>query len=705
MSADSAIMNPEQTILALKSQRQLQVFNLDTKTKVQSHAMHQDVIFWRWISPMVLGIVTDTAVYHWNVESDAPPQKMFDRHASLAEHQIINYRASDDEKWMVLIGIASNTGEAPNAFRIRGSMQLYNRERGVSQPIEGHAASFAELRTQDAPVPYKLFTFAVRTATGAKLHIVEIDHAAENPVFAKKAVDVFFPAEAANDFPVAMQVSRRYGIVYLITKYGFIHLYDLETGACIYMNRVSGETVFVAAENKASNGLIAVNRKGQVLSVSVDENTIVPYILHTLNNTDLAFKLASRGGLPGADDLYLQQFHSLFSMGQYNDAIRVAANSPRGILRTPQTIEQLKQVPAQPGQLSPILQYFGVLLESGTLNRYESLELAKPVLVQGRKHLLEKWLKEDKIECSEELGDIVRQHDMNLALSVYLRANVPNKVVACFAETGQYAKIVLYAKKVGYTPDYTTLLRHVVRSSPEQGAEFASSLVTDADGPLVDVERVADIFLSQNLVQQATSFLLDALALGAGFALVRSLQCVGKLGPRLAHAVLLRTPHRPRCLIKSVVEPVAQVGTRPTPGLFGQRIDVHLVYVEFRARIVVGLVDGIRRRVLQGLWLRRQHQLRRCNAGRCRGAFGLVRIPGRCRDCGLRGRRRRRRRSGHTRGWCGLRWQWFCCRTGYRRHRRHVVARWCIRRSLGRRCLGRSFAGALDRHGGRCIRC
>ncbi|WFD03268.1 Clathrin heavy chain [Malassezia obtusa] len=510
MSADSAIMNPEQKILALKSQRQLQVFNLDTKTKVHSHAMHQDVIFWRWISPMVLGIVTDAAVYHWNVESDAPPQKMFDRHASLAESQIINYRASDDEKWMVLIGISSNT-DSPNSFRIRGSMQLYNRERGVSQPIEGHAASFAELRTQDAPLPYKLFTFAVRTATGAKLHIVEIDHAAENPAFSKKAIDVFFPAEAANDFPVAMQVSRRYGIVYLVTKFGFIHLYDLETGACIYMNRVSGETVFVAAEHKSSNGLIAVNRKGQVLSVSVDENTIIPYILGTLNNTDLAFKLASRGGLPGADELYLQQFHSLFSMGQYNDAIRVAANSPRGILRTPQTIEQLKQVPAQPGTLSPILQYFGVLLESGTLNEHESLELAKPVLMQGRKHLLEKWLKEDKIECSEQLGDIVRQHDMNLALSVYLRANVPNKVVACFAETGQYNKIVLYAKKVGYTPDYTTLLRHVVRISPEQGAEFASSLVTDADGPLVDVERVADIFLSQNLVQQATSFLLDAL--------------------------------------------------------------------------------------------------------------------------------------------------------------------------------------------------
>lgn len=82
----------------------------------------------------------------------------------------------------------------------------------------------------------------------------------------------------------------------------------------------------------------------------------------------------------------------------------------------------------QPGQLSPILQYFSILLDKGTLNRYESLELARPVLAQNRKNLLEKWLKEDKLECSEELGDAVRPHDLNLALSIYLRANIPQKV-------------------------------------------------------------------------------------------------------------------------------------------------------------------------------------------------------------------------------------------------------------------------------------
>ena len=40
--------------------------------------------------------------------------------------------------------------------------------------------------------------------------------------------------------------------------------------------------------------------------------------------------------------------------------------------------------------------------------------------------------------------------DPTLALSVYLRANVPNKVIQCFAETGQFQKIVLYAKKVRF---------------------------------------------------------------------------------------------------------------------------------------------------------------------------------------------------------------------------------------------------------------
>jgi clathrin heavy chain len=50
-------------------------------------------------------------------------------------------------------------------------MQLYSKERGVSQPIEGHAAAFAELTLDGSNSPTKLFAFAVRTAVGAKVNV------------------------------------------------------------------------------------------------------------------------------------------------------------------------------------------------------------------------------------------------------------------------------------------------------------------------------------------------------------------------------------------------------------------------------------------------------------------------------------------------------------------------------------------------------
>lgn len=391
-------------------------------------------------------------------------------------------------------------------------MQLYSKQRGISQAIEGHAAAFGNIRLEGAPADTKLFTFAVRTATGAKLHIVEIDHNASNPQFPKKAVDVYFPPEATNDFPVAMQVSQKYSIIYLVTKYGFIHLYDFESGTCIFMNRISSETIFVTAPDDDSTGIIGVNRKGQVLSVSVDESNIIPYLRQNPANAELAYKLASRGGLPGADNLYEQRFQELLNGGQYVEAAKVAANSPRGFLRTAQTIERFKSAPQQQGQLSVILQYFGMLLDKGSLNKYETLELVKPVLAQNRKHLLEKWLKENKLECSEELGDIVRLHDLSLALGIYQKANSPQKVVAALAELGHFDKIIPYCDQTGYRPDFNVLLQHIVRINPEKGAEFATSLAKHETGPLVDIDRVVDIFQSQGMIQQATAFLLDVLS-------------------------------------------------------------------------------------------------------------------------------------------------------------------------------------------------
>lgn len=78
-------MHWSKLIIALKAQRTLQIFDLGAKEKLKSHAMHEDVVFWKWISERSLGLITETSVYHWDVidPNQAAPVKVFERHTNL----------------------------------------------------------------------------------------------------------------------------------------------------------------------------------------------------------------------------------------------------------------------------------------------------------------------------------------------------------------------------------------------------------------------------------------------------------------------------------------------------------------------------------------------------------------------------------------------------------------------------------------------
>eukprot|EP00041_Stephanoeca_diplocostata_P026406 m.712062 g.712062 ORF g.712062 m.712062 type:complete len:1677 (+) comp22957_c0_seq1:116-5146(+) len=506
IGADSAIMNPVTKIIALKAGKTLQIFNLELKSKMKEHAMPVEVVFWTWINQTTVAIVTEVAVFHWSIQGDAAPVQIFERHASLAGSQIIQYKTDKDCKWCELTGIAAKDG------RVVGSMQLYSVDKNVSQPIEGHAGTFAYLKVPGNSAPSTLFCIAARTAAGGKLHIIEVGGpAAGGNAFPKKSVDIYFPPEAAADFPVAMQSSDKYNMLYMFTKFGYVHLYDVESGTCIYMNRVSADTIFVTTQQQSNSGILGINRKGQVLSITVHEQNLVPYINTKLRNPELALRIAVRNDLSGCDDLFVSKFNNFFAQGNYAEAARTAAGAPQSVLRNEQTIQRLQQAPVQQGQQSPLLQYFSILLETSKLNKLEAIELCKPVIQQGRSELLEKWLKEDKLECSEQLGDMIKGVSPRLALSVYLRGEAPDKVIQCFAETGEFDKIVLYAQKVGHTPDYVNILRMVVRSQPDKSVAFAQSLVADPSNPLAPVDAVVNVFMETQSIQQCTSFLLDAL--------------------------------------------------------------------------------------------------------------------------------------------------------------------------------------------------
>jgi clathrin heavy chain len=78
------------------------------------------------------------------------------------------------------------------------------------------------------------------------------------------------------------------------------------------------------------------------------------------------------------------------------------------------------------GGPQPILVYFSTLLETTKLNEIESIELARPVLQQGKMNLIEDWIKQDKLTMTAQLGDLIRQFNPQMALSVYMRSEGPD---------------------------------------------------------------------------------------------------------------------------------------------------------------------------------------------------------------------------------------------------------------------------------------
>jgi len=452
--------------------------------------------------------VTPTSVFHWSIEGTSEPVKVFDRHASLAEGtQIISYQVSPDEKWCLLMGISQGAGGA-----IQGTMQLFSIDKGVSQTLQGHTGCFHTIKVPGRAEPAQVLCFEEKKPeTPAKLFVMEVgrDKDAPGGVFRLAPVPIPVPADAPNDFPVSMVPSAKHDILYMITKMGYLYLFDVFSGKALYRARITTDTVFVTCPQTSTGGMLGITaRKGQLLQVSVNEQTLVPYVVSTLRDNALGIALASRLNLPGADDLYVAEFQRQLQVGDVAGAAKTAADSPQGLLRTAETIQRFQAIPGQPGQPQPVFQYFHMLLEKGKLNQLESIELAKPVLQQGRTQFLEKWLTEDKLECSEQLGDLVMQADVNMALSVYLRANVPEKAINCMLQRGEFDKIAAYATKVGYRCDYSFMLSSLVRQNPQGALEFAKQL---AAGSLIDPNQVVEIFMGANRIQETTAFLLEAL--------------------------------------------------------------------------------------------------------------------------------------------------------------------------------------------------
>jgi clathrin heavy chain len=540
ITAEAAIMNPLSKVLALRSGQQMQIYNMDLRTKMKEHNMPEQVSFWVWVTPAIIGIVTPSAVYHWSIEGSSPPAKVFDKNPALVDGvQVINYSISTDAKWCLLSGI-SGGGQA-----INGTMQLYSVDRASSQILQGHAGAFCELKV-DMPgrdgAQAKVFCYEDTSSGSPQLKVLEVgrDKNAPGGVFKPPPSDIPVAPDAAGDFPLFMTAVSSTGMLYMTTKAGYVYVYDLFTNVAVYRARMTQDNICAVTLNTTSNGILVITRRGQMLHVALNDAAVVPYVINTLGKSDLALTLASRLNLPGADDIYKTQFDAKMASGDVEGAARIAAASPRGFLRNAETIMKFKQLQGTP---PPLFKYFLTLLEKGDLNAQETLELADPVIKNGKIQVLEKYMAENKLTLTEELGDLLMPINVDMALSIYLKANASDKVINCFMQKGEFDKIVTYAQQANYRVDYSFMLQQLVRTNPTGAVAFAKKLCTNESGQqLIDANTVTDVFLGMNLLREATEFLLDALKSNRkeeGFLQTRLLEINLRGGmPQVADAIL-----------------------------------------------------------------------------------------------------------------------------------------------------------------------
>lgn len=325
-----------------------------------------------------------------------------------------------------------------------------------------------DLPVTDSAPSYKnsLFSFCEKKANESvhRLHIMEIGNPAPNQNKFKINTEIAMAPDAIGDFPVLMQVSAKYGLLFIITKMGYLFMYETSRAALIYRQRITDQFIFVAVRNASTDGMICINKMGQVFAINVEDQNLVKYVMgaqHIPDNRTLAIKMASRYGLPGADDVFIGQFNQCLASGDYVGAARTAALAPS--LRTMETINKFKSLPVGPqGGPQPFLIYFSTLLETVTLNQAESLELCRLVLAQGKVALVEDWINKSKLTISDELGDEIRKHNPQLALKVFQNSGSPDKVIQGLVEAGQFDKIVPYCQQMNHRPDFMKILRAVM---------------------------------------------------------------------------------------------------------------------------------------------------------------------------------------------------------------------------------------------------
>lgn len=483
------------------------LYNMNDKTKLCTSVVPEAVKFWTWVNDSVIGIIGNNHVYHLNVDKagdvqNIDPEKVHSREQALSGDNgpvhIINYGVEPGNKFAFITGLSKgNNG-------IQGHVQLTSLTVGKSQFFEAYNATFGRAKLHNEIYSSNVFVYAEKDGINGKLTIAEIGSPPEGSKKFKTIVDMNYPDAHAADFPVNLTIQEELGLLFLFTKQGLLFLFEMSEGSLLLRSKLSDAQLLAAAKLRSSKGCLVVSKNGNVIRIEVDESALVDFVSnspHISNNSKVAEKLTLRAGLPGSESYYTEQFSRAFLAGDYEEATRVVIGSPGAVLRNKDTIDKFRNLPKGSSGPHPVLKYFTNLLEAGKLNDVETKEICSLVLQQNKPQLVSKWLDEEKLELSEQLGDIIRNFDKKLAERVYTQIN-SNKAVQLKLERGEIDSVIGMANP----EELLNQLKTMIRNDPQGALSFAKALTKSNK---IGFGSAAEIFLNANAVTELTSYALE----------------------------------------------------------------------------------------------------------------------------------------------------------------------------------------------------
>ena len=498
---DSATMNPKARILALRSNLQVQIYNMELKIRIKSATMSEQVTYWRWIDAQTLALVSSTAVYHWNIEESNDPVKVLERHNSLQDLSIFTYCTDPNKRFGVLIGIRRNEKG------LEGVAQLYSFKHKASHILSGIQGCFFT-NTSDSNAVSMCLSY--KEGASGKLVIFKLQD--DNEFSKDEVLNTPVEYNDMEDFPVSLHVSPKYKLLHIITRNGQFYLFDVSTGAKVFSEKVSTQTIFNAVPNDIG-GLNCINAAGSLLQIGINDSVIVNFITSKLQDSALAVSVASSAGIPGGDDLLKDSLKDFLDTKDVDGAIQYVLRSPNQSLRTKETIQIFTEFGKDNPQLHPppVSTYYKQILALGALNEIESYEFAKAVVQRGGMLTLKKLIEENKLTVSSDLGSIIAPHDDELALRMLHRANEHEKVVQLLLARGDFAKVKAYCERVSFTPMWKDIIQDSIRKKQDVSVQIATMMYALPQHGGIEPHDLVNMFLRSQCIKQLTLYLLEIL--------------------------------------------------------------------------------------------------------------------------------------------------------------------------------------------------